>query len=94
MRQFIPLLIFVFILLSCEEIDNSEQSTWNIIENKILATSCANCHVTGSAMTKQSGLDLSQNDSYNSVQIWRNPIFEKVFYIFYLRCSCPNCFSY
>ena len=65
MRQFIPLLIFVFILLSCEEIDNSEQSTWNIIENKILATSCANCHVTGSAMTKQSGLDLSQNDSYS-----------------------------
>ena len=65
MRQFIPLLIFVFILLSCEEIDNSEQSTWNIIENKILATSCANCHVPGSAMTKQSGLDLSQNDSYS-----------------------------
>ena len=65
MRQFIPLLIFVFIILSCEEIDNSEQSTWNIIKNKILATSCGNCHVTGSAMTKQSGLDLSQNDSYS-----------------------------
>ena len=65
MRHFIPLLILVFIFFSCEEIDNAEQSTWNIIEEKIIETSCVNCHVTGSTMTKQSGLDLSQNDTYS-----------------------------
>ena len=65
MRHFIQLLILVFIFFSCEEIDNSGQSSWNIIEEKIIETSCVNCHVTGSAMTKQSGLDLSQNDIYS-----------------------------
>ena len=57
MRQFIPLLIFVLILLSCEEIDNSEQSTWNIIENKIFDAS-----TSGEYIDKNKNIEVVENE--------------------------------
>ena len=57
----------VFIFSSCEEIEKLPKSTWDIVQEKIITPSCSNCHVTGSMMTKQSGLDLSQDDSYSKL---------------------------
>ena len=67
MRSYRVLLISVFIFSSCEEIEKSPKSTWDIVQEKIITPSCSNCHVTGSMMTKQSGLDLSQDDSYSKL---------------------------
>ena len=67
MRSYRVLLISVFIFSSCEEIEKSPKSTWDIVQEKIITPSCSNCHVTGSMMTKQSGLDLSQDDSYSQL---------------------------
>ena len=66
-KYFSYLFIFFFIFSSCEEIEKPPISTWNIIQEKVLAQSCLNCHASGTAMTKQSGLDLSNNEAYSQM---------------------------
>ena len=59
--------LLVFYFLGCEEETSNNQSSWNIIQKEILAPNCANCHLSGSAITKQSGLDLSASDIYENL---------------------------
>ena len=67
MKNYLRLLIILFVFWGCADIEKVPESTWGTIQEKILKTSCINCHVSGSAMTKQSGLDLSGNDSYSKL---------------------------
>ena len=67
MKNYLRLLIILFVFWGCADIEKVPESTWGTIQEKILKTSCINCHVSGSAMTKQSGLDLSGNDSYGKL---------------------------
>ena len=67
MKHYLRLFIILFIFSGCAEVENTEESTWGTIQEKILNTSCINCHVSGSTMTKQSGLDLSKKNSYSQL---------------------------
>ena len=67
MKHYLRLFIILFIFSGCAEVENTQESTWGTIQEKILNTSCINCHVSGSTMTKQSGLDLSKKNSYSQL---------------------------
>ena len=62
--------LFYFSLLfyiSCQDpIDDKIESTWAVVQKSILKPNCANCHMSGSAIERQSGLSLN-DDSYNSL---------------------------
>ena len=67
MKYYLQVSILLFIFSGCEEIEKSENSSWNLIQEQILAPNCANCHITGTAIYKQSGLDLSGGNAYNEM---------------------------
>ena len=67
MKKNLQLILPALILFGCEENNDDAQSTWQIIEQDILTPSCANCHVQGTAIMKQSGLDLSEGNAYNAM---------------------------
>ena len=54
--------------ISCQDpIDNKIEPTWTVVQKSILKPNCANCHMSGSAIERQSGLSLADSDSYNSL---------------------------
>ena len=56
------------LLISCQDsVDKSTESSWSVINKKILEPNCSNCHMNGSAIQKQSGLDLSFDVAYSSL---------------------------
>ena len=56
------------LLISCQDhIDKKTDSSWSVINKKILEPNCSNCHMNGSAIQKQSGLDLSFDVAYSSL---------------------------
>ena len=59
--------LLVFYFFGCEEGPPNNQSSWDIIQKEIFAPNCANCHMSGSAITKQSGLDLSTSNAYENL---------------------------
>tara|TARA_Y100001936_G_scaffold234324_1_gene261259 strand:+ start:201 stop:1544 length:1344 start_codon:yes stop_codon:yes gene_type:complete len=61
---FFSLLLFI----SCQDsVDDKGAVTWTVLQKDILKPNCSNCHMAGSAIERQSGLDLSSNDSYDSL---------------------------
>ena len=66
-----PTLSFFFSLLlltSCQDpVDDKGTATWTVLQKNILKPNCSNCHMAGSTIERQSGLDLSSNDSYDSL---------------------------
>lgn len=58
----------LLLLISCQEpVDEKIDTSWSILYKKILEPNCSNCHMNGSAIQKQSGLDLSSSEAYNSL---------------------------
>ena len=56
------------LLISCQDpVDKKTDSSWSVINKKILEPNCSNCHMNGSAIQKQSGLDLSFDVAYSSL---------------------------
>ena len=54
--------------ISCQDpIENKIEPTWTVVQKSILKPNCANCHMSGSAIERQSGLSLADSDSYNSL---------------------------
>ena len=67
MNRILYFIIIFFIFSGCEEVEKSEKSTWSIIQEEIIVSSCLNCHASESTITKQSGLDLSNNEAYSEM---------------------------
>ena len=67
MKKHLQLILPVLMLFGCEENNDEARSTWKIIEQDILTPSCVNCHMKGTAIMKQSGLDLSEGNAYNAM---------------------------
>ena len=60
--------LFSLLLISCQDpVDDKGAATWTVLQKNILNPNCSNCHMAGSAIERQSGLDLSSNDSYDSL---------------------------
>ena len=58
----------LLLLISCQEpVDEKIDTSWSILYKKILEPNCSNCHMNGSAIQKQSDLDLSSSAAYNSL---------------------------
>ena len=67
MRRISYLIIIFSIFFGCEEAKKEETSTWNIIQEEILVSSCLNCHASETTITKQSGLDLTNDEAYSEM---------------------------
>ena len=69
MLKFSCILSFsALLLISCQDpIDKKTDSSWSVINKKILEPNCSSCHMNGSAIQKQSGLDLSFDVAYSSL---------------------------
>ena len=67
MKRILYFIIIFSIFIGCEEVEKPDRSTWNIIQEEVLLSSCANCHASQTAITKQSGLDLSKNEAYSEM---------------------------
>ena len=68
MRLSSLLYLSLLLLISCQEpVDEKIDTSWSILYKKILEPNCSNCHMNGSAIQKQSGLDLSSSAAYNSL---------------------------
>ena len=67
MKRILYFIIIFSIFIGCEEVEKPDRSTWNIIQEEVLLSSCVNCHVSQTAITKQSGLDLSKNEAYSEM---------------------------
>ena len=59
---------FLLFFISCQDpIDETVDTSWSIIHKKIFKPNCSNCHMIGSAIEKQSGLDLSSIESHDQL---------------------------
>ena len=68
MRLSSLLFFCLLILISCQEpVDEKMDTSWSILYKKVLEPNCSNCHMNGSAIQKQSGLDLSSSAAYNAL---------------------------
>ena len=68
MRLSSLLYLSLLLLISCQEpVDEKIDTSWSILYKKVLEPNCSNCHMNGSAIQKQSGLDLSSSAAYNSL---------------------------
>ncbi len=56
-----------FLLAACAEKEDGKATTWNTVQEEILTPRCANCHVKGTAIARQSGLILSEGDAYGAM---------------------------
>ena len=54
-------------MLACDESAEQKSATWDVIQKTILEPNCASCHVAGSAIERQSGLNLSDDNAYQSM---------------------------
>lgn len=64
LTKLIPLLLF---LVACSEKAGDTSETWEVIQKEILTPECANCHIQGSVIARQSGLILSEGTSYSAM---------------------------
>tara|TARA_B100000941_G_scaffold255351_1_gene204015 strand:- start:4729 stop:6030 length:1302 start_codon:yes stop_codon:yes gene_type:complete len=54
--------------MSCQEpVDEKIDTSWSILYKQVLQPNCSNCHMNGSAIQKQSGLDFSSSAVYNDL---------------------------
>ncbi len=61
-------LLFLCLLISCQEpVDEKIDTSWSILYKQVLEPNCSNCHMNGSAIQKQSGLDFSSTAVYNDL---------------------------
>ncbi len=67
MKKSFNTILASLLLFGCEESKESTRTTWQVIEQDILTPSCANCHMQGTAIVKQSGLDLSEGKAYDAM---------------------------
>lgn len=59
---------FLLFFISCQDpIDETVDTSWSIIHKKIFKPNCSNCHMIGSAIEKQSGLDLSSIEYHDQL---------------------------
>lgn len=58
--------VLLFLVISFN-LTHSQQSTWNVIQNKIFTKSCNNCHNSSSIFGTQSGLILTGDTAYKSL---------------------------
>ena len=67
-KSLAKLSLLVLIFFACEDKESTVPiSSWNTIQEQILTPSCANCHIGGTAIAKQSGLDLSKGNAYSQM---------------------------
>ena len=67
-KSLAKLSLLVLIFFACEDKDSTVPiSSWNTIQEQILTPNCANCHISGTAIAKQSGLDLSKENAYSQM---------------------------
>lgn len=58
----------LLLLMSCQEpVDEKIDTSWSILYKQVLQPNCSNCHMNGSAIQKQSGLDFSSAAVYNDL---------------------------
>ena len=58
----------LLLLMSCQEpVDEKIDTSWSILYKQVLQPNCSNCHMNGSAIQKQSGLDFSSSAVYNDL---------------------------
>ena len=68
MKSTLTFFFSLLLLISCQDpVDDKGAITWAVLQKNILKPNCSNCHMAGSAIERQSGLDLSSNDSYDSL---------------------------
>ena len=68
MKSTLTFFFSLLLLISCQDpVDDKGAITWAVLQKNILKPNCSNCHMAGSAIERQSGLDLSSNDSYYSL---------------------------
>tara|TARA_Y100000748_G_scaffold193946_1_gene162414 strand:- start:13156 stop:14499 length:1344 start_codon:yes stop_codon:yes gene_type:complete len=68
MKSTLTFFFSLLLLISCQDpVDDKGAATWTVLQKNILKPNCSNCHMAGSAIERQSGLDLSLNDSYDSL---------------------------
>ena len=67
MKRILYFIIMFAVFFGCEEVEKVEKSTWNIIQEEILVSSCLNCHASETAIAKQSGLDLTNDEAYSDM---------------------------
>ena len=68
MKSNLTFFFSLLLLISCQDpVDDKGAITWAVLQKNILKPNCSNCHMAGSAIERQSGLDLSSNDSYDSL---------------------------
>ena len=67
MKRILYFIIMFSAFFGCEEVEKVEKSTWNIIQEEILVSSCLNCHASETAIAKQSGLDLTNDEAYSDM---------------------------
>jgi len=68
MRVSSLLFFCLLILISCQEpVDEKIDTSWSILYKQVLEPNCSNCHMNGSAIQKQSGLDLSSSAAYDAL---------------------------
>lgn len=68
MRLSSLLFLCLLLLISCQEpVDEKIDTSWSILYKQVLQPNCSNCHMNGSAIQKQSGLDFSSSAVYNDL---------------------------
>ena len=68
MRLSSLLYLCLLLLVSCQEpVDKTTDTSWSVLYKQVLEPNCSNCHMNGSAIQKQSGLDLSSSAAYNAL---------------------------
>ena len=67
MKSFLKLILPLFLLNACVKKEEGTNTTWQVVQDEILTPQCANCHMSGTAIMKQSGLDLSKGNAYGAM---------------------------
>lgn len=67
MKKKFQSILIALLLVGCERNNEVLRSSWQVLNEDIFNTSCINCHMTGTAIEKQSGLDLSKDNAYDEM---------------------------
>ena len=67
MKYLTKLISPLLLLVACSEKAGDTSETWEVIQKEILTPECANCHIQGSVIARQSGLILSEGTSYSAM---------------------------
>jgi mono/diheme cytochrome c family protein len=66
MRRFITS-CFGLSLTLATAVSAQESSTWQVIQHNILGQNCSSCHQSGSPFARQSGLELTGDQTYDQL---------------------------